>query len=97
MCDTPQLGSLHWTLDFSGCSGLGVSTTGIKAWIAQNRTGVRSQEVKSKQDMVNKEIVLLVIQMGETFVQNLHVLTSAGDPGDADVKERGGILAFSFL
>lgn len=53
--------------------------------------------MKSKQDMVNKEIVLLVIQMGETFVQNLHVLTSAGDPGDADVKERGGILAFSFL
>lgn len=40
---------------------------------------------------------LLVIQMGEAFVQNLQVLTSAGRPGDADVKGHDGILAFSFF
>lgn len=46
--------------------------------------------------MVNEEMVLLVIQIGEAFVQNLQ-FTSAGDPGDADVKEHGRVLAFSFF
>lgn len=46
--------------------------------------------------MVNEEIVLLVIQIGEAFVKNLQ-FTSAGDPGDADVKEHDRVLAFSFF
>lgn len=49
------------------------------------------------QAVVNEEIVLLVIQMGESFVQKLQVPTSAGDPGGADVEEHDGVLAFSFF
>lgn len=47
LCDTAQLGSAHSHLP--GCSALGW-TMWIKAWDAQDRTGVRSWEMKSKQD-----------------------------------------------
>lgn len=46
--------------------------------------------------MVNEKIVLLVIQIGEAFVQNLEFM-SPGDPGDADVKDHNGVLTFSFF
>lgn len=99
MGDTAQLGSAHshiafFSLFWPWCEDHGDWSLGGpgQVWCEELR-----DEEQTGQVVVNEEIVLLVIRIREAFVQNLQVLTSAGDPGDADVQEHDGILAFSFF